>query len=153
MNVLIAGIPLPELLVHIQKRHSQDTTFFVCECRPFERQVSQAVAQAHASNINVTVLTDNMMDALLRTHPVGEVWSLYTRLDTKNVTAINGAHTAALLAKAHGIPFYLYPIDALPEVPAGMLASEPITVSSASYIDYAPDIFPRQYVAGVVEHE
>ena len=104
MNILIAGIPIPELLEHIQKRHSQDIVFYVCECRPFEMEVSQAIARAQESNINVTVLTDNMMDALLRMYPIKEVWSLYTGLDSETVTAINGAHTAALLAKAFTPP-------------------------------------------------
>lgn len=153
MNILIAGIPLPELLEFIQKRHSQDITFYVCECRPFERQVAQAVAQMQASNFNVAVLTDNMMDALLRTHPVKEIWSLYTILNTDTVTGINGAYTAALLAKVHGIPFYIYPIAVLPKNPKGQLASESVIVSGASYIEYSPDTFSRQLVTEVVENE
>jgi len=152
MNILIAGIPLPELLLHIQKRHSHDITFFVCECRPFEMQVSQAIAQAQASSINITVLTDNMMEALLQTHPIEEVWGLYAALDTDAVTAINGAHTAALLAKQHRIPFYMYPIDHLQETPKGQLASESVMVPGASYIDYVPDVFSRQLITEVVEH-
>ena len=153
MNILIAGIPLPELLEYIQKRHSQDITFYVCECRPFEMQVAEAIARAQAADINVAVLTDNMMNALLQTHPVKEVWSLYTALDAETITAINGAHTAALLAKVHHIPFYLYPVDSLPEIPKGHLASEPITVSDAFYIDYSQDTFSQKLVAEVVEHE
>jgi len=151
MNILIAGIPLPELLEHIQKRHSQDITFFVCECRPFEIQVAEAVARVQKHK--VVVLTDNMINALLQTHPVKEVWGLYAALDTETVTAMNGAHVAALLAKAHHIPFYMYPIIRLPEIPKGHLASEPITVRDASYIDYSPDTFPRKLVTEVVEHE
>lgn len=153
MNILIAGIPLPELLEHIQKRHLQDITFYVCECRPFEMQVSEAIVQSQAAGIKVTLLTDNMIDALLRTHPIQEVWSLYTVLSSDMVTAINGAHTAALLAKSYHIPFYMYPIDSLPKIPKGQLSSEPITVQGASYIDYSPDTFSRQLVTEAVEHE
>lgn len=153
MNILIAGIPLPELVAHIQTRYKEDLKFFVCESRPFEVQVAQAVALMQASDVKVIVLTDNMMDALFRTHPIEAVWSLYTCLDKENVTAINGAHTAALLAKTHTVPFYMYPIHSLPEIHSGRLLSESVTVPGASYLDHALDTFSLQLVTGVVENE
>ena len=152
MNALIAGIPLPDLVAHIRTLCREGLRLFVAESRPFEQFVAQAVAALRESDIKVTVLTDNMLEALLEEHDIGAVWSLYTSLADGKATAINGAHAAALLARERGIPFNLFPIAALPEVETGRFASEPIIVPGASYIDYSPDTVPIHLVTEVIGH-
>jgi methylthioribose-1-phosphate isomerase len=152
MNVLIAGIPVPGLVAHIRAQCRGDLELFVAESRPFERSVAQAIAALRDSGIEVTVLTDNMVGALLKTHDIEAIWSLYTGVADGKATAINGAHVAALLARERGIPFRLFPTADLPEVEPGCFASQPIRVPGASYIDYAPDTVPIHLVTEVIEH-
>ena len=44
MNILIAGIPSPDLISHIGVRYGEDVRLFVAESRPFEENVAQGVA-------------------------------------------------------------------------------------------------------------
>lgn len=152
MNVLIAGIPLPELVAHIRAQCREDLTLFVAESRPFEAAVAQALPALREAGIEATLLTDNMVAALLKTHPIDAVWSLYTTLADGKAAAVNGAHVAAVLARQNGIPFNLFPVAELPQVEPGRFASCPISVPGASYIDYSPDSVPLQLVNEVVEH-
>ena len=150
-NVLVAGIPTRPLLEMIRSRHPGDLNLYVAESRPYEGEVARAIAAFPSSGIRVSIVTDNMMAALIETVPIRAVWSQYLETDGECATAINGAHMAALLAQPYGIPCLLYPISGLPEGGSGRFAGEDITVPGAATIAWEPDIVPLELVSEVVE--
>jgi|GEM_PF-2694917 len=151
VNVLVAGIPTPSLLEMIRSRHSGELNLYVAESRPYEGEVARAIPELLASGVSVSIVTDNMIAALIETVPIQEVWSQYLENDGECATAINGAHMAALLARASGIPFLLCPIPGLAPGGSGLFAGEDITVPGAATIAWEPDIIPLELVSEVVE--
>jgi hypothetical protein len=151
VNILVAGIPTRPLLEMIQLRHPGEFNLYVAETRPYEGEVARAIVALSSSGIRVSIVTDNMIAALIETVPIQAVWSQYLETDGECATAINGAHMAALLAQAHGIPCLLCPISGLPTGESGLFAGEDITVPGAEYIPWEPDIVPLELVSEVVE--
>ncbi len=150
-NVLVAGIPTRPLLEMIRSRHPGDLNLYVAESRPYEGEVARAIPELLSIGIAVSIVTDNMIAALIETVPIRAVWSQYLETDGECATAINGAHMAALLAQPYGIPCVLYPISDLPEGGSGRFAGEDITVPGAATIAWEPDIVPLELVSEVVE--
>jgi hypothetical protein len=151
VNVLVAGIPTRPLLEMIRSRHPGDLNLYVAESRPYEGEVARAIPELLSSGVSVSIVTDNMLAALLETVSIQAVWSQYLETDGECATAINGAHMAALLARAYGIPCLLYPISDLPEGGSGRFAGEDITVPGAATIAWEPDIVPLELVSEVIE--
>lgn len=151
VNILLAGIPTRPLLEMIQSRHPGDLNLYVAESRPYEGEVARAIAAFPSSGIRGSIVTDNMIAALIETVPIREVWSQYLESDGESATAINGAHMAALLARAYGIPCLLFPIPDLPTGRSGLFAGEDITVPGAATIAWEPDIVPLELVSEVVD--
>jgi len=151
MNILIAGIPVPGLVALILER-DPEAKLWVTESRPFEAAVSREISHLQAENIPVTVLTDNMISALMDDTDIWMVWSLYTRKKGELTETINGALTAALLANAEGVPFGLYPVERLPDVPAARFGAVAIHVEGAEYIEHILDAVPLNLASEVIEH-
>jgi len=151
MNILVAGIPTRPLLERIQSRHPGDLNLYVAESRPYEGEVARAIAAFPSCGIRVSIVTDNMIAALIETVSIRAVWSQYLESDGECATAINGAHMAALLARAYEIPFLLFPIPDLPTGGSGLFAGEDIAVPGAATIAWEPDIVPLELVSEVVE--
>ena len=151
VNILVAGIPTRPLLERIQSRHPGDLNLYVAESRPYEGEVARAIAAFPSSGMRVSIVTDNMIAALIETVPIRAVWSQYLESDGECATAINGAHMAALLARAYEIPFLLFPIPDLPTGESGLFAGEDIAVPGAATIAWEPDIVPLELVSEVVE--
>jgi len=151
VNILVAGIPTLPLLERIRSRHPGDLNLYVAESRPYEREVARALAAFPSSGARVSIVTDNMMAALIETVTIRAVWSQYVERDGEFATAINGAHMAALLARAYEIPFLLFPIPDLPSGGSGLYAGEDITVPGAATIAWEPDILPLELVSEVVD--
>ena len=149
MNVLIAGIPVIGLVSLILQR-DPNVRLWVAESRPFEAEVSREISNLQAKGIPTTVLTDNMLSALLDYTDINTIWSLYIRKMGEQVEAINGALTAALLADAHGVPFGLFPVARLPEMVAARFGNVTIGVDGAKYIDHAFDMVPLKLAAEVI---
>ena len=151
VNILVAGIPTRPLLERIRSRHPGELNLFVAESRPYEAEVARAIPELLSSGVSVSIVTDNMLAALIETVSIQAVWSQYLETDGECATAINGAHMAALLARAYGIPCLLYPISDLPEGGSGRFAGEDITVPGAACSAWEPDIVPLELVSEVVE--
>jgi len=151
VNILVAGIPTRPLLERIQSRHPGDLNLYVAESRPYEGEVARAIAAFPSRGMRVSIVTDNMIAALIETVPIRAVWSQYLETDGECATAINGAHMAALLARAYEIPFLLFPIPDLPTGGSGVFAGEDIAVPGAATIAWEPDIVPLELVSEVVE--
>ena len=152
MNILIAGIPVAGLVSLILER-APKARLWVAESRPFEAEVSREISNLQAKGISATVLTDNMLSALLDHTYIDTIWSLYIRKMGEQVEAINGALTAALLAEAHGVPFGLYPIAGLHEIVAARFGNVAIGVDGVKYIDHEFDMVPLNLAAEVIEHD
>jgi methylthioribose-1-phosphate isomerase len=151
VNILVAGIPTRQLLERIRSRHPGDLNLYVAESRPYEGEVARAIAAFPSSGIRVSIVTDNMIAALIETVPIRAVWSQYLESDGECAAAINGAHMAALLARAYEIPCLLFPIRDLPTGESGMFAGEDITVPGAATIAWEPDIVPLELVSEIVD--
>jgi methylthioribose-1-phosphate isomerase len=141
VSVLVAGIPT----------RPGDLDLYVAESRPYESEVAKAIAALPSSGIRVSVVTDNMIAALIETVPIREVWTQYVDNDGECATAINGAHMAALLARAYEIPCLMFPISDLSTGRTGLFAGEDIRVQGASTIAWEPDIVPLDLVTEVIE--
>ncbi len=151
VNILVAGIPTRPLLERIRSRHPGDLNLYVAESRPYEGEVARAIAGFSSSGIRVSIVTDNMIAALMETVPIRAVWSQYVESDGECATAINGAHMAALLARAYEIPCILFPIPDLPTGGSGLFSGKDITVPGAATIAWEPDIVPLELASEVVE--
>jgi methylthioribose-1-phosphate isomerase len=150
MNILIAGIPTPDLISHIGKQYSEDVKLFVAESRPFEEDVAQEVATAKEAGYKITLCTDNMIGSLMNEYEIDAVWSLYSKKEEGIFTAINGARMSAILAKKHRIPFMLFPHSSFPRVDKGSFTGEPVTVEGVDYIEHELDIVRADLVAEAV---
>jgi methylthioribose-1-phosphate isomerase len=151
VNILVAGIPTRPLLEMIRSRHPGDLNLYVAESRPYEAEVAQAAAALLSSGIQVSIVTDNMIAALMETVPIQEVWSQYLERDCQCASAINGAHMSALLARSYGIPCLLHPISDLPPGGSGRFAGQDITVSGTVYAAWHPDVVPLELITEVIE--
>ena len=152
MNILVAGIPTLPLLEKLRSQYPGQFNLYVAESRPYERQVAQAIAILLSNGISTSIVTDNMIAALIETVPIDAVWSQYLKADRNYAVAVNGAHMAALLARPYGIPFLLYPISDLPEGESGRFAGEDITVPGAVYCTWEPDLVPLELISEVIAH-
>jgi len=152
MNILVAGIPTLPLLEKLRSQYPGQFSLYVAESRPYEMQVAQAIAVLLSNGISTSVVTDNMIAALIETVPIDAVWSQYLKTDRNYAVAVNGAHMAALLARPYGIPCLLYPISDLPEGESGRFAGEDITVPGAAYCTWEPDLVPLELISEVIAH-
>jgi methylthioribose-1-phosphate isomerase len=150
MNVLIAGIPTPDLISHIGKRYGEDVKLFVAESRPFEEDVAREVARAKEAGYKITLCTDNMVGSLMNECEIDYVWSLYSIKEEGVFIAVNGARMSAILAKEHGIPFMLFPHPSFSGVDKGRFAGRSVVVEGADYIDHELDRVQAELVAEVV---
>ena len=150
MNILIAGVPYPDLISYIGERYGEDLKLFVAESRPFEAEVAREVAAAKQAGYKITLCTDNMIGSLMSEHELDAVWSLYSRMEGGVFTAVNGARMSALLAKEHGIPFMLFPHSTFPMVDKGYFDGETVMVEGAGYIEHELDRVQADLVAEAV---
>lgn len=144
--VLIAGIPFRELLGAVRERYGADVRVFAAETRPFEQAVADAI---QTSLIPVTLITDNMIAALLETETIDAVWSLYTSMDGDAFTGINGAHMAAVLAAGRQIPFIVYPWQEEPAGDPAQFHGSSIAVKGAAAAGPAFDCIPAELITEV----
>ncbi len=83
-------------------------TVFVCETRPLLQGARLTAWELNKDNIPVTVITDSMAATFMRKKEINAVIVGADRI-TKNGDVINkiGTYSLAVLAKHHGIPFYV----------------------------------------------
>lgn len=152
VNILVAGIPTRSLVERIQSRFPGDLNLYVAESRPYEVEVARAIPELLSRGISVSIVTDNMIAALMETVPIQAVWSQYLETDGEYAISINGAHMVALLARPYEIPFVLYPISGLPAGESGGFGGEDITVPGAAYSAWEPDVVPLELIHEVIDH-
>lgn len=150
MNILIAGIPYPDLLSYIHQRYGEDVKLFVAESRPFEVYVGRGVAEARDAGFSVTLCTDNAIGSLMKEQQIDVVWSLYSRKEQGTYKAINGALMSAILAKECGISFMLFSHFTFPSVDDGSFNGVSVSVEGVTYIEHELDTVGTELVSEVV---
>lgn len=150
VNILIAGIPSAELILHISSTYGKEIRLFICESRPYEEAVAGEIAALHDKGYSITLCTDNMIGALMKEYRIDAVWSLYVKEQEGVFTAVNGARMSAMMARAHGIPFMLYPHSSFPRVEEGSFAGDPVSVKGSGYITHELDSVQADLVTEAV---
>jgi len=81
---------------------------FACETRPYNQGARLTTWECQEDNIPCTLITDSMAGALMATGKVSAVVAGCDRVANNGDTANKiGTYSLAVLAKHHGIPFYI----------------------------------------------
>lgn len=94
----------------IRSAHAADPGVhcFACETRPYLQGARLTTYELMADNVPVTLITDSMAGALMQAGRVSAVVAGCDRVAANGDTANKiGTYTLAVLARHHGIPFYI----------------------------------------------
>jgi methylthioribose-1-phosphate isomerase len=162
------GTALGVIRAAVERGHKIDV--FADETRPYLQGARLTAWELLHDNIPTTVLCDNMAGALMRQGRIQAVIVGADRIAANGDTANKiGTYTVAVLAKEHGIPFYvaapLSTIDlATPhgdQIPIEQRAATEVTHSNgkqmtpngASIQNPAFDVTPAKYITAIItEH-
>jgi methylthioribose-1-phosphate isomerase len=137
------------------------------ETRPFLQGARLTAWELVKDGINTTVITDNMAGAMMRQGQVDLVVVGADRIAANGDVANKiGTYTVAVLAKEHGIPFYVaaplstvdlntadgsrIPIEERNEREVTHLGSNRLTPDGAQIRNPAFDVTPAQYVTAII---
>ena len=137
------------------------------ETRPFLQGARLTAWELVRDGINTTVITDNMAGAMMRQGQVDLVVVGADRIAANGDVANKiGTYTVAVLAKEHGIPFYVaaplstvdlntpdgsrIPIEERNEREVTHVGSNRVTPDGAQVRNPAFDVTPAQYVAAII---
>jgi len=140
---------------------------FADETRPFLQGARLTAWELVRDGIDTTVITDNMSGALMRQGKVDMVVVGADRIAANGDTANKiGTYTVAVLAREHGIPFYVaaplstidlatpdgsgIPIEERPAREVTHVASAQLTPVGAAVWNPAFDVTPHQLIAGII---
>jgi methylthioribose-1-phosphate isomerase len=137
------------------------------ETRPFLQGARLTAWELVKDGINTTVITDNMAGAMMRQGQVDLVVVGADRIAANGDVANKiGTYTVAVLAKEHGIPFYVaaplstvdlntadgsrIPIEERNEREVTHVGSNRLTPDGAQIRNPAFDVTPAQYVTAII---
>jgi len=137
------------------------------ETRPFLQGSRLTAWELTKDNIPTTVISDNMAGAMMRLGKIGAVIVGADRIAANGDVANKiGTYTVAVLAKEHGIPFYVaapistvdletpdgskIPIEQRNPAEVSHIAGKPITPAGVGIENPAFDVTPAQYVTAIV---
>jgi methylthioribose-1-phosphate isomerase len=137
------------------------------ETRPFLQGARLTAWELLKDGINTTVITDNMAGAMMRQGQVDLVVVGADRIAANGDVANKiGTYTVAVLAKEHGIPFYVaaplstvdlntadgsrIPIEERNEREVTHVGSNRLTPDGAQIRNPAYDVTPAQYVTAII---
>jgi methylthioribose-1-phosphate isomerase len=137
------------------------------ETRPFLQGARLTAWELVRDGINTTVITDNMAGALMRDGLINFIVVGADRIAANGDTANKiGTYSVAVLAKEHGIPFYVaaplstidlatpdgsgIPIEERPYREVTHVGSSQLTPDGAGIRNPAFDVTPHQYVTGII---
>ncbi|MBM7579161.1 S-methyl-5-thioribose-1-phosphate isomerase [Jeotgalibacillus terrae] len=93
---------------YIAKEQGADISVFATETRPVLQGARLTAWELQQAGIDVTLITDNMAAHVLRTKQIDAILVGADRITANGDTANKiGTYGLAILAKAHGIPFYI----------------------------------------------
>ncbi len=137
------------------------------ETRPFLQGARLTAWELVKDGIETTVITDNMAGALMRDGLIDLVVVGADRIAANGDTANKiGTYSVAVLAKEHGIPFYVaaplstidletadgsgIPIEERPAAEVTHVAGTQLTPDGASIRNPAFDVTPARYITAIV---
>jgi len=140
---------------------------FVDETRPFLQGARLTCWELHKENIPVVLITDNMAGYFMQK---GEISLVITGADriTRNGDAANkiGTYTLAVLAKEHGVPFYVaapfstadfsleegseIPIEERDPMEVREVGGQCLTVPDIKVKNPAFDVTPAKYISAII---
>ncbi|MCG6919673.1 MAG: S-methyl-5-thioribose-1-phosphate isomerase [Acidobacteria bacterium] len=140
---------------------------FADETRPYLQGARLTAWELQQDHIPVTVITDNMAGHLMARGEVNAVIVGSDRIAANGDVANKiGTYTVAVLAKEHGIPFFVVapvstfdlstptgadiPIEERPAAEVTHLAGRPITPMGVAVRHPAFDVTPHRYVTAIV---
>jgi methylthioribose-1-phosphate isomerase len=140
---------------------------FADETRPFLQGSRLTAWELNKDGIPTTVISDNMAGAMMRQGKIGAVVVGADRIAANGDVANKiGTYTVAVLAKEHGIPFYVaapcstvdlatpdgsgIPIEQRAATEVTHFAGKRLTPEGVSVENPAFDVTPNQYVAAII---
>jgi methylthioribose-1-phosphate isomerase len=140
---------------------------YVDETRPFLQGSRLTAWELHKDNIPVTLISDNMSGAMMRAGKIGAVVVGADRIAANGDTANKiGTYTVAILAKEHGIPFYVaapfstvdlntpdgskIPIEQRSTTEITHFAGKRIAPEGIKVENPAFDVTPAKYIAAII---
>ncbi|HUN87940.1 MAG TPA: S-methyl-5-thioribose-1-phosphate isomerase [Terriglobales bacterium] len=137
------------------------------ETRPFLQGARLTAWELVKDNIPTTVIADNMAGVMMRQGKIGAVIVGADRIAANGDVANKiGTYTVAVLAKEHGIPFYVaaptstvdletpdgskIPIEQRSSREVSHIAGKQITPNGAKIENPAFDVTPNQYVTAII---
>jgi methylthioribose-1-phosphate isomerase len=140
---------------------------FADETRPFLQGARLTAWELVRDGINTTVITDNMSGALMRQGKVNFVVVGADRIAANGDTANKiGTYSVAVLAREHGVPFYVaaplstidlktadgdgIPIEERNSREVTHVGSHQLAPDGASVWNPAFDVTPHQLIAGII---
>src|SRR6186997_2033971 len=145
----------------------KQVTVLADETRPFLQGARLTAWELVRDGIETTVITDNMAGALMRAGEIDVVVVGADRIAANGDTANKiGTYTVAVLAKEHGIPFYVaapvstidlatpdgdrIPIEERDQREVSHLGASRLTPIGAKIRNPAFDVTPHRYIAGII---
>jgi methylthioribose-1-phosphate isomerase len=145
----------------------KDVQVFADETRPFLQGARLTAWELVRDGIDTTVITDNMAGALMRQGLIDLVVVGADRIAANGDTANKiGTYTVAILAKEHGLPFYVaaplstidlktpdgshIPIEERNQKEVTHVGTAQMTPVGARIRNPAFDITPYPYIAGII---
>jgi methylthioribose-1-phosphate isomerase len=147
--------------------HGKKIHVYADETRPFLQGARLTAWELMADNIPTTVICDNMAASLMRTRHIKAVVVGADRI-AANGDAANkiGTYNVAILAKEHGIPFYVaapwstidmatatgdsIPIEERPAVEVTHHGGKQLTPNGVGIRNPAFDVTPAKYIAAII---
>jgi methylthioribose-1-phosphate isomerase len=140
---------------------------FADETRPFLQGARLTAWELVKDNIPTTVISDNMAGAMMRQGKIGAVIVGADRIAANGDVANKiGTYTVAVLAKEHGIPFYVaapwstvdletpdggkIPIEQRSSKEVTHIAGKQMTPNGVKIENPAFDVTPNQYVTAII---
>jgi methylthioribose-1-phosphate isomerase len=141
------------------------------ETRPVLQGARLTVWELMQDHIPVTLITDNMAGALMRQGQVHLCLVGADRIAANGDVANKiGTYSVAVLAKAHGIPFYVaaphstidlatpsgdqIPIEQRkPQEVTSIFGSQPVTPIGAEVLNPAFDVTPAEYITAIITEQ
>jgi methylthioribose-1-phosphate isomerase len=140
---------------------------FADETRPFLQGSRLTAWELVKDNIPTTVISDNMAGAMMRQGKIGAVIVGADRIAANGDVANKiGTYTVAVLAKEHGIPFYVaapwstvdmetpdgskIPIEQRSSKEVTHIAGKQMTPNGVKIENPAFDVTPNQYVTAII---
>jgi methylthioribose-1-phosphate isomerase len=137
------------------------------ETRPFLQGARLTAWELVKDGIDTTVITDNMAGALMRDGLIDLVVVGADRIAANGDTANKiGTYSVAILAREHGIPFYIaaplstidlntadgggIPIEERPASEVTTVGNATLTPAGAKIRNPAFDVTPHRYIAGII---